>query len=317
MTRWRVACDVCQAGGWIGPRPSARSAVLDAWCEGCQRPEVLIAPLPAPATCPRCAGPLTLAEPRFEELLGDARNLAAVLHAWCGAPGPLGELLPDRPHYLDDLDPSDPPAVGGAPGTVPFVGDRPAARWNRAARLVIQGVAAAKGFPGETLLRRARAEAGEPSPYWSDQTVGRLLWTLLVERLNRAGSTPTAADAAALRSAEPELEFRTFWDQALVVHGYARLGMRAQAGDAAATLAEELLVRLAAEPFARGPAGAWLGAILGEAIVAVKERRPGDALATIRTLMERPDVSRCRVPCAACERGSLGVEPHRGAGPGG
>lgn len=308
MTRWRVSCDTCRAGGWIGRRAARPAPILDAWCEGCQRAAFLSEPAPPSPICPHCAGPLTLAEPRFEELLGDARNLAAVLHAWCGEPGPLGELLPDRPRFTDELDPLDPPDSLAPP-------DPTSARWNRAAALLIEGVAAASGPPDAALLRRARAEAGEPSPYWSDQTVGRLVWTLLVERIQGSGSAPTDADAGTLRSAERELEFRTFWDRALVVQGYARLGMRAQAGDSAAALAEELLGRLAAEPFARGPAGSWLGEALGVAIAAVREHRPGDALATIRTLLNRPDVGRCRVPCVACGRGSLGVEPREGEGP--
>jgi len=296
--RWRVKCDTCRAGGWIGRRPALPAPILDAWCEGCQRTHFLSEPAPPSPTCSHCAGPLTLAEPRFEELLGDAGSLAAVLHAWCGEPGPLGELLPDRPRFMDELDPS-------------------AARWNQAAALLIEGVATAKGMPDAALLRRARVEAGEPSPYRSDQTVGRLVWALLVERVQGTGSAPTAADAGALRSAEQEFEFRTFWDRALVVQGYSRLGMRAQAGDAAAALAEELLGRLAAEPYARGPAGAWLSEALAVTVAAVREHRPGDALSTIRTLMNRPDVSRCRVPCLACGSGSLGVEPGEGAGPGG
>lgn len=297
MTRWRVKCDACRAGGWIGRREARPFPIHDAWCEGCQSTHFLSEPAPPSPTCPRCSGPLTLAEPRFEELLEDAGNIAAVLQAWCGEPGPLGDLLPDRPRFMDELEPM-------------------AARWNRAAASLIEAVAAG-GWPDEALLRRARAEAGEPSPYRSDQTVGRLLWTLLVERLLAAGSAPTVADAGALRSAEQEFEFRTFWDRALVVQGYARLGMRAPAGEAAAALCEELLGRLAAEPFARGPAGAWLEDVLAVAIAAVREGRPGDALATIRTLMDRPDVSRCRVPCVACGQGSLGVEPRDGAASGG
>src|SRR5262245_34913880 len=112
MPRWRLACDACDAGGWIGP---GADGACDAWCEGCQRPQRVAEPR-SPAPCAACGTPLTLAEPRFEELLGEAQHVAAVLAAWCGDPGPLATLLPERPRLLTDLDPpapraGDPPAV--------------------------------------------------------------------------------------------------------------------------------------------------------------------------------------------------------------
>jgi tetratricopeptide (TPR) repeat protein len=399
MARWRVACDVCAAFGWIGERPP--TTIVDAWCEGCQSAHALTDRSSQASRCPRCDGELTLGEPRFEELLGDAQNLAAVLHAWCGDPGPLATLLPDRPRLLTDLEP--PRALAGDPrearqglealarsqfgrartslllavrapgarshlwrglgvaaqrlGDLPaaeeafthalealphdttarlnrgalrarrgdyaaaradfaLAGDRHEARWDRAALLVIEAVATSRGSPAAEVLVRARMEAGEPSSYWSDHTVGRLLWALLVERALAAGGAPAGEGETVMRAAERELEFRTFWDRALVVHGYAVLGMKAQAGDAAAAIASELLGRLAAEPFARGPAGAWLAAPLAAATTAVAERRPGDALAAVRSVMERPEVGRYRVPCATCGKGSLGVESFEDAGPG-
>ncbi len=356
--------------------------------------------MPAPA-CPRCDVELTPGEPRFEQLLGEAQNIAAVLHAWCGDPEPLATLLPERPRLLTDLDPPDPlpgdpaqahaglealargqfgrarealaaavrdPAARGhlwrglgvaaqrlgdlptaeeaftraieaephdtaarlnrgairarrgdyatAGADFALAGDRIEARWNRAGLLVIEAVATSPGFPEAAILRRARAEAGQTSSYWSDHTVGRLLWTLLVESALAAGAPPAGADERVLRTAEQELEFQTFWDRALVVHGYAVLGMKPQAGDAAAAIAGELLGRLMAEPFARGPAGAWLAPSLAVAEAALRERRPGDALAAVRRVMERPDVRHYRVPCAACGNGSLGVESFEDAGPG-
>ncbi|MEK7330490.1 MAG: hypothetical protein AAB113_06785, partial [Candidatus Eisenbacteria bacterium] len=106
----------------------------------------------------------------------------------------------------------------------------------------------------------------------------------------------------------------TFWDRALVVHGYARRGMKREAGEAAAALADGLLARLGEEPFARGPAGAWLASPLATAAAAVRERRPGDALAALKGVLERPEVMHYRVPCAACGKGSLGVESYEDAG---
>src|SRR5258708_7384737 len=57
-------------------------------------------------------------------------------------------------------------------------GDWSAAHWDRAALLVHQGIAASDGVRDAGWLARARAEAGAASDYWSDPTVGRLLWSL-------------------------------------------------------------------------------------------------------------------------------------------
>jgi tetratricopeptide (TPR) repeat protein len=404
VPRWRVVCDACDAGGWIGPAawPGLPGNVpaVDGWCEGCQSAHVTEPGAGSPV-CPRCGTTLTLGEPRFEELLGEAQNIAAVLSAWCGDPGPLATLLPDRPRFLTDLDPpaprpGDPEAARAgldalahgqfarardalakavrpaqSPGHLwrglgvaaqrlddltlaetaftraveaephdtaarldrgalrvrrrdfeaaredfALAGDRREARWDRAALRVLEAVATTTGLPEPETLRRAREEAGEPSSYWSDHTVGRLLWTLLLERaLSRAGDdAAVCADERVMRAAEHELEFDTFWDRALVVHGYARLGMKREAGESAAALAGALLARLAEEPFARGPAGAWLASALSEAVVAVRERRPGDARAALHAVLERPDVMHYRVPCAACGKGSLGVESYQDEG---
>jgi hypothetical protein len=191
-----------------------------------------------------------------------------------------------------------------------LAGDRREARWNRAALRVFESVATTAGLPDRETLRQAREEAGEPSSYWSDHTVGRLLWTLLMERtLARADRGGSACpDPRVMRAAEGEFEFDTFWDRALVVHGYARLGMKHEGGEAAAALADGLLARLVEEPFARGPAGGWLAAPLATGLAAVRERRPGDALAALKSVMGRHEVLNYRVPCVGCGRGSLGVE---------
>ncbi|HKQ59043.1 MAG TPA: hypothetical protein VJY35_14365, partial [Candidatus Eisenbacteria bacterium] len=59
---------------------------------------------------------------------------------------------------------------------------------------------------------------------------------------------------------------------------------------------------------ARGPAGEWLARPLGSALIAIDEARPGDALAAIRSVADREDVQRYRVPCFACRQGSVGME---------
>ena len=194
--------------------------------------------------------------------------------------------LPERPRLLTDLDPPRSAAGGSRAGArgargaraleaepndtaarlnrgairarrgdyataradFALAGDRHEARWNRAGLLVIEAVSASPGLPEAAILRRARAEAGEPSSYWSDHTVGRLLWTLLVERALAAG--------------------------------------------------------------------AWLAPPLAVAEAALRERRPGDALAAVRSVMERPDVRRYRVPCAVCGNGTAGVDSFEDAGPG-
>ncbi len=371
--------------------------MFDAWCEGCQTAHVLTGAPTSARACPRCAATLTVGELRFEELLGEAQNVAAVLGAWCGDPEPLARLLPERPRFLTDLDPPEPRA-GDSPGAraglealahgrfarardalaqavrhcgpaghlwrglgvaaqrlgdhgpaeeafaraleaephdtaarlnrgalragrgdfaaaredFALAGHRREACWDRAALLVHEAVATTPELPDAATLERARDEAGEPSPYWSDHTVGRLLWTLLVERAlaRAAGGVAPCAEARVMRTAERELEFDTFWDRALVTHGYARLGMKREAGEAAAAAADERLARLSGEPFACGPAGRWLAAPLATARAAVRERRPGDALAALKGVMERTDVRHYRVPCLACGRGALGVESY-------
>ncbi len=119
MPRCYVACDRCDFGVWIGPEGD----LTDAWCEACQRG----AQVPSGGTgAPRCEGcgePLTIDEPRFEELWGEVQNLAAVLEAWQGGSARIAPLVPERPPFLTDLNPppattDDPPAVREALGAL-------------------------------------------------------------------------------------------------------------------------------------------------------------------------------------------------------
>jgi hypothetical protein len=100
--RVRVACDACDAGAWIGPRPASGSGT-DAWCEACQRAEHLAEG--AAPKCPACGGPLATSAPRFPGLWGELQHLEAVLAAWTGDPKPLRALLPERPRFMTDLAP--------------------------------------------------------------------------------------------------------------------------------------------------------------------------------------------------------------------
>ncbi|TMQ70590.1 MAG: hypothetical protein E6K80_08030, partial [Candidatus Eisenbacteria bacterium] len=96
----------------------------------------------------------------------------------------------------------------GARADLARAGSRIEARWNRAALQVLESVALGAGLPDEGRLAAARREAGPPSADWSDHTVGRLLFTLMVERAKTRGSDG-CGDARALRAAEAQLEFDT------------------------------------------------------------------------------------------------------------
>src|SRR5262249_49243160 len=110
----------------------------------------------------------------------------------------------------------------GARADLQRAGARSEARWNRAALHVLEAVARGGGLPEPARLAAARAEAPDPSSYWSDPTVGRLLFTLLVERALARGAD-ACGDARTLRAAEREMEFEGFDDRALVLCGFARL----------------------------------------------------------------------------------------------
>jgi hypothetical protein len=179
-------------------------------------------------------------------------------------------------------------------------GDGYEARWNRAAIEVYEAVGEA-GAPDAARLEAARHAAGEPSSAWSDHTVGRLLWTLLIERAARHG----ALDPQVLRDAEGEFEFASFWDRAAVIEGWARLGRAEDAARLAAPLAFECAAALAEQPGLRGASD--IAAVLGRAAAAIQAGQPSEARQLVRSLMERGDLSHYRVPCRACGRGTVGI----------
>jgi len=189
-------------------------------------------------------------------------------------------------------------------------GDSAAARWDRAAWQVHEAVRSGAGAPEPARLARARAEAGEASSYWSDPTVGRLLWTLLVERAIAARAAGASADGARalLRQAESEFEHETFWDRAMRIVGWTRTGAPDQAERIAAPLARECADALLAEP---ALAGAALAEVANAVTAARAEFVAGDPAAARRALagaLARTDLRRFRIPCARCGRGSIGVE---------
>ncbi len=390
VTRWRLACDACEASAWVGPAERG----FDAWCESCQTSQQLVA-VPAPGTrCARCSASL-FASPRFVELWGGLQHLDAVLGAWAGDVTPLATLLPERPRFVTDLTPpgahvADPPArvamltavrrgdwrgtlaappdgdarahaaraiaherLGdAAPALAEWdavlaaaedprarlargalharagrymaaaedlerAGDSSAARWDRAALLVHEGSLANDGLPDPGCLARARAEAGAASDYWSDPTIGRLLWSLLVER-ELARGTPGArslADGAraTLRAAESEFEHDTFWDRAMLLAGWVRLGVQDEAARIAGPLARQQAATLLDEPalFSRSPAGQPLADVtsaVAAARSAVDMGEPVEARHHIAAAFARDDLRRFRIPCAACGRGAIGIE---------
>jgi hypothetical protein len=206
----------------------------------------------------------------------------------------------------------------GARADLALAGDRREARWNRAALALLEAVARTPGLPDRAVLEAARREAGEPSAYWSDHTVGRLLWTLLVERAAARArlDAPVCPDARVLRAAARELEFETFWDRALVLHGYAALALAAEAGEVAQPIARETLARARGAPWLAGAASAPIAAALEAAGRAIEAWEPSAARTALAATLAREDLRRYRIPCAACGRGAFGVvEVEESGGP--
>ena len=184
------------------------------------------------------------------------------------------------------------------------------ARWNRAALDLIEAVAVTPGLPAPERIAAAREHSGWTSDYWSDPSIGRLLWTLLVERARarrRAGS-PECPDERVLRAAEEEMEHDTFWDRAMVIAGYSALGMRADVARRAAPVALERVLELAREPYLRAGGAAEMRAQVESARVAIAAGEPDRAAAALASLLARDDLRQYAVPCAACGRGRLRAE---------
>jgi hypothetical protein len=377
--RWRVACDTCDAGAWIGVPPSALP-----WCEHCQRS------VSAPR-CPECGTTPATAEPRFLECHGVLQNLDAVLAAWAGDAAPLDRLLPRRPRFLTDLTPPSPAAGNSrllaevaaghfgaaladatseaASGDLASwralavasqrigalaaaeaawtrileqrpddqvarlnrgvlrvqddrrlaaredfdrAGDGFEARWNRAALRVVEAVASGR-LPSDETLRSARYDAGPPSFYWSDQTIGRLLWSLLIEREAVSGAPAGATAVDRLRAAEAQFEHDTFWDRALILEGYARLGREADRTRVARPMAETLIAEIGAQPFLEATYAASMRESLHEVARHVRDGDPSAAGNAIERMPGREDLARYRIPCAACGRGTVGIEEYQSA----
>jgi len=195
----------------------------------------------------------------------------------------------------------------GARGDFADAGDSREARWNRAALAIVGAVAITPGLPSSEAIEAARREAGEASSYWSEPTVGRLLWSLLVERAEarRRAGAPECPDERVLRAAAGELEHETFWDRGMVLAGYAALGMRDEAAAIAAPLALERARELAAEPFLRARGAEEMRGAVDALRAALERGDPDAAAAALEPLAAREDLRQYAVPCAACGRGLL------------
>ena len=186
-------------------------------------------------------------------------------------------------------------------------GDSFEADWNRAALMILEGFGDDGALPAPERIEAARAAAGAPREFWSDPTVGRLVFITAVERL-RAVRAPAEQAASVLRAAESELEFQSFTDRATVLLGFVTLGIESEWPRIARPLGLEAIAKLEAEPFAHGPAGRELSGALHAARAAVTRDQPSAALAAIGPFADRPEVRRYRIPCLHCGAGTLGVD---------
>lgn len=240
------------------------------------------------------------------ERLGDA---AAALEAWTRALAhgewPQARLARGALHARASR-------WSEAEADLALAGEGREGRWNRAALRVHRAIAETPGRPDARALAAARAEAGEASAYWSEPTVGRLAFSLLGERAlaRREAGELGDLDLGALREGEDQLEHATFWDRALVLSGWARLG---SGGDGDATrvarpLARELAAALLAEPAVKGASLAGAREALERAWDAVAAFEPRVAREAIAPWLAHEALRRYRLPCLACGRGTVGAD---------
>jgi tetratricopeptide (TPR) repeat protein len=201
-------------------------------------------------------------------------------------------------------------AWDAAEADLAHAGDGFEARWDRAAVRVHRAVEITPGLPDPTIITRAQADVGEVTPYWSDPTIARLLWTLLVERsLERQGPMRSdCPDVRVLRAAESFFEFDSFWDRAMMLLGWTRVNVAREVARHASMLAEAHLHALTLEPPLRGQALAPLAAAIEAARRAVHLREPAAARAALAPMLGRADLRHYRLPCAVCGVGSVGVD---------
>ena len=195
----------------------------------------------------------------------------------------------------------------GAREDFALAGDSYEADWNRAALMILEGFGDDGALPAPERIEAARAAAGPAQEFWSDPTVGRLLFMTAVERL-RALPAPPSRAAEVLRAAEAAVEFQSFTDRAMVLLGFVTLGLESEWARIARPLAHRTIDALMAEPFSHGPAGHDLSAALRAARVTVEAGDPARALDTVAPFAGREDLRRYRIPCLYCGAGTIGVD---------
>ena len=261
---------------------------------------------PVPSEDPRLHIALAIAH----EHLGD---LAAAESAWTST---LERCESPRAHLARGALRARRGAWALAETDLRLAGDVPEACWDRAAVSVHRAVEATPGLPAIEVIEEARREAGERGPHWSEPTIGRLLWTLLLERIlsrnaaeRAAAATPSraGADERLLRGAEQLLEYDTTWDRAYVLAGYALAGMPRDAHRVGAPLADRCAAALQAE---RAVAAETLRALAGALAltrVEIAAGEPARARALVAPALASEPLQRERVPCVQCLAGSVGV----------
>ena len=283
--------------------PSARPddpAPLAFAIAACAHGDYRAVPAPAPSDDPRAHAAYAIACER----LGDVERAT---HAWdavlAAGEDPRARLARGSLHARAGR-------FDAARDDLALAGNGFPARWDRAALAVHLAVAASEGVPDPGPLAAARAEAGEASAYWSDATVGRLLWSLLVERAAErlVEGGPDPRDRAALRAAESEFEHSTFWDRAMRIVGWVRVGALDEAARVAGPLARDGAADLLDEPALRGPALASVAAAVTLARAGMDAGDPVSARHALAEPLAREDLRRFRIPCLRCGRGSVGLD---------
>ena len=257
---------------------------------------------------PRAHGALAIAHERRGDSSAAAKQWAVALAAgeWEQARLSRGSLLARGADYKN------------AAADFALAGDSPAARWNRASLEVHRALAKTPGRPDAHAMAAARATAGEAPEFWSEPTVGRLAWDLLADRTlaRREAGDFTDFDLQVLREAEDLFEHASFWDRAMILVTYSRLELTGDVGRIAMPVAREQASGLLAEPALKGAPLAPFAAAVTAAYDAAVRREPRAGWRALYLWMRDERLQRYRVPCAACQRGSVGVEGFEGGAAG-
>ena len=190
-------------------------------------------------------------------------------------------------------------------------GDSFEARWDRAALALHRTIVERDAMPDDRAWADASRAVGPASDYWSDPTLGRLTWSLVVERVvasHAAGAPLEPAAHARLVAAAARFEHATFWDLAMQVVGWARVGAVEEVARLAQALAGTQVGSTLAEPAVRGPALRAVADAVASARTAMAARDPEGARRAIAPAVARTDLQHFRIPCLHCGMGAVGVD---------